>query len=142
MSDANDTTVAAPAVPAIPLDVAVDRYIKLRDKMDAVKKANTEALKPYVEMLSRLEGVFLAALNEHGVDAMRSPLGTFYKVTHTRVSVTEWTKTLKHIQEHGLWELLEARVSKLAAQAVMEETGEAIPGVAVTRTVEVQVRRA
>lgn len=138
----SDSSAAAAASPAIPLDRAVEKYLALRDKLAAIKKQQAEANKPYVEAMDRLETILLDALNNANLNAMRAPAGTFFKTTETSVKVHEWSKTLAHIQEHELWELLEARVNKTAAQAIIEETRVPIPGVAVERLTVVQVRRA
>jgi hypothetical protein len=132
----------APAFPAGP-NVAelIRKFILLRDKVAEVKEAQKKQLVPYTEMMDRLEGVLLAALNSAGVDSMKGMGGTVYKSTRVSASVKEWAETLAFIQKHELWDLLQARVSKDAALAVVEETGQPIPGVNISQETVLHVRR-
>lgn len=126
----------------MPLDVAVEKYVQLRDKVDAIRKQHVAQLAPYALAMAGVEALLLDALNTAGADAMKAPAGTFYKHQTSSVKVTRWSETLKHIQDNGLWELLDPRVNKTAAQAIMEETSLPIPGVQVERVTVVHVRRA
>ncbi len=155
------TTVGAAPVQAPPqLSVAdlIDRYIKVRDKKEAVQEEHKKQLKPFNEMLAKIEGLLLLHLNFNKLDSVNGGMGTAYKTTHTSVSVKEWTKTLQYIKDFDAWELLEARVNKTAAVEITEElakqaveaaaAGQAvdpaqtvIPGIAISQTIAVNVRR-
>lgn len=119
----------------------IQKYIRLRDKVDEIKKKQAEQLKPYTEMMDKLSGYLMLELDRAGVDNMSCDDGTVYKSTSTSVTVKHWSETLKYIQENELWDLLEARVSKTAARTVIEETGQLIPGVNVSEAVVLRVRR-
>lgn len=127
--------------PQLDTDQLVDRYIRLRDKRDALKKEQAAALKPFETALEQIEGVLLATLDALKQESMRSKSGTFYRSTQTSVKVTAWSQTLEYIRDNDAWELLEARVNKTAAAAILEETRAPIPGVEVSRIYSVNVRR-
>ena len=129
------------AKPEMTPDVITEKYLKLRDKVAEIKEDHKKQLAPYVIVMEKLENMLLDTLNRAGVDSMRAPTGTFYKVTHKSCKVTEWSKTLEFIREHDFWELLEARVSKTAVEEILKSTDEPIPGVTMTSYVEVNVRR-
>lgn len=149
MDEANATVAEKPPIvmPAarpegLTPDKMVAKYIALRDKVDEIKKRQSADLVSYNLVLGTLEGWLLEALNASGVDSMRAPGGTFYKTSRTSAKVHEWSKTLDYIRENDAWELLEARVSKTAAEAIMADTGLPIPGVDVKREIALNVRRA
>lgn len=127
----------------VPLTTAqmIEKFIQLRDKVDEIKKKHAEQLKPYQEVMQKLEGALMLALDQAGVDNMKCDAGTVYKSTSTSVTVQHWSETLKYIQENEAWDLLEARVSKTAANAIIEESGNPIPGVNVSEAIVLRVRR-
>lgn len=128
--------------PAMTIEQMVERYVKLRDKKLDLKQQHTAQLKPYDDMLELIEGHLLSIMNNTKCESMRTNAGTAYKATHTSAKVTDWPATLGFIREHEAWDLLEARVAKNAAEAIVQETKAAIPGVEITTEVVCQVRRA
>lgn len=147
------TTVAetqAPEAPAPPVSTKpamspatmVDKFIALRDKKAELAKKHAEELAPYNLALGTLEAWMLNTLNETGLKAMRAGAGTFYTTTRTSAKVETWGDVLAYIRENEAWELLEARVSKTAVEAIMEDTQTNIPGVTVSRELVLNVRRA
>lgn len=117
------------------------KYIALRDKVDEIKKAQAKQLEPYGKVMEQLEGVLMKALNDAGVDSMKSDCGTIYRSTSTSVSVKDWPATFGYIKEHEKWDLLEARVGKTAVIADIQETGKPVPGVQISQASVLRVRR-
>src|SRR6476469_5383457 len=111
----------------------VEQYIKLRDKKDELKKKHAEQLAKFTEVMGQLEGQLMLEFERAGVDSMSCEAGTAYTSTTTSATVKHWSETLKYIQENEAWDLLEARVSKTAAVAIVEESGQPIPGVNITQ---------
>ena len=133
----NDTiTVVSPKA-----DSLVRDYIALRDKVADIKKAHSAQLAPYNDMMASIEVLLLDTLATNKAESMRTDNGTFYKSVQASVKVKEWAETLAFIQENEYWDLLEARVSKVAAEALVAETKTGIPGVDISRMVRVNVRR-
>jgi hypothetical protein len=128
--------------PDMDADTMIDKYLKLRDKKKAIEEIHKQQLAPYNETMDLLAAWLLETLNEAGLSSMRSPIGTAYKSTRTSAKVTDWPATLAFIREREAWELLEARVSKLAAQAIIDDTQQPIPGVATSSELVCNVRRA
>lgn len=132
----------APAPPTMTLDQMVAKYVQLRDKLAAIVKDQKDALAPYNVAMATLENWMLDGLNKSGLDSAKTPHGTAYKSTRTSTKVMNWSDTLAWIRDKEAWDLLEARVSKTAVEAIMTETQQPIPGVSVTRETTLNVRRA
>jgi hypothetical protein len=120
----------------------IDRYVQLRDKKRAIEARHKEELSKYNEFMAQLEARLLGILNDHHMENMKTQYGTAYKSLRTSATVTDWPLTLGYIREKEEWSLLEARVSKRAAQDLIEETGQPIPGVETKSEVCVNVRKA
>lgn len=127
--------------PNMTVDTMIEKYVALRDRKKALEDSHKAELVPFNQALDRLEGYMLEALNEAGLDSMKSPHGTAYKTMRTSAKVINWTETLTFIREREAWDLLEARVSKLAAQEIIKETSQPIPGVETSSELVVNVRR-
>lgn len=119
----------------------IAKYIQLRDKKKEIEDKHKEELRPYNNLIEKLDGMLMHELERAGVDNMKCDAGTVFKSTSTSVGVQHWPETLKYIQENEAWDLLEARVSKTAAKAIIEETGQPIPGVSVSEAIVLRVRR-
>ena len=135
---------AAPTAPAeVQMSVAemTQRYLALRRRKEQLQEIHKKTLHPFNDMLATLANLILAELQEAGVTSMSSPDGTVYKSTETSVTVKDWAATLSYIQQHQAWDLLEARVSKTAVMAVMDETSEPVPGVNMSQETVLRVRR-
>jgi hypothetical protein len=139
--DEAEPAPAPPAKPAMTVDQLVEAYVKLRDKKEAIERAHKNQLAPYRSAMQQIEAVLLTHLNEAHLESMRAHAGTAYKTVRTSARVVRWAETLDFIREKELWELLEARVSKVAVEAVVAEMQAGIPGVEIVREVCVQVRR-
>lgn len=127
--------------PTLTTERAIEKYIEMRDKIAALKKQHIQELAPFNLAKDTLEAWLLEDLSNANVEAMRATTGTVYKSVRTSATVSEWSKTLEFIRTRDAWELLEARVSKLAAEAILNETQAPIPGVNITREVILNVRK-
>lgn len=120
--------------------VMIEKYIKLRNKLDQIKGEHKKQLEPFLAIQSQLENVLLDYLNQNNLQSVNGEAGTAYKSVMTSVTVKDWPRTLEYIQTNQLWDLLEARVSKTAALEVIDETKKPVPGVQVAQAVVVRVR--
>lgn len=119
----------------------IEKFIRLRDKIHEIEETHKKQLAPFKQAREQLEGMLLAELDKAGMESMRAEAGTVYKSTKTSVTVSDWTQAFGFIKDNGLWDLLEARVSKTAALAVIEERGAPIPGVQIAQATGLHVRR-
>ena len=135
------TTVGGVLPPTITFDQMVAKYIALRDKTDAIKKVHQAELAKYNLALGTLEGWMLNVLNTNHAESMRAEAGTAYTSTIASAKVEDWDAVLEFVKVNDAWDLLEHRVSKLAAEAIIQETKQPIPGVSIDRSVRLYVRR-
>jgi hypothetical protein len=150
MSDtAPETTTEETSAPAAPAPVrltmtaavAIEKYVKLRDKLAEIKKEQSAFNLKYTAAMELIEGHLLTMLDNDNLENIKAEAGTAYKSTLTSATVKEWHKTLEFIKEHAMWELLEPRVSKTVVEETLKNTGEMIPGVVITQRVNLNVRR-
>ena len=120
----------------------IEAYLKLRKKMSAIDDRHKEELKPFQELKEQIETQLLKHLNDTGLDSTKCEAGTAYRSTATSVTVKDWSKTLAFIQQHELWDLLEARVWKTFAVELMAERKAPIPGVEISQATVLRVRAA
>lgn len=116
------------------------RYLQIRTRIKQIEEKHKAELAPYLDVKFQLETALLDHLNINGLDSTKCPGGTAFKSTVTQVSVKNWAETLKFIQKHKHWELLEARVAKTAAVDLINDTGSPIPGVDLTQATVLRVR--
>lgn len=138
------TVVEKPALPAGPnVATLIDKYIQVRAKHDEWKESVKKQNAQFMDVLEKLGGLLMHQLNSAGVDSMKGRAGTVYKTNRTSATVEkgEWENVLAYIKEKEAWDLLEARVSKNAVLAVIDETGQPIPGVKISTDTVLHVRR-
>lgn len=123
------------------LDELVGKYIQLRD-MKAKFKAEYEAKVAKVEtLLGKVEDRLLEVMNANGLEAVPTDAGTAYKAIRTSVTTADKEVFMNFIRESDEWPLLEVRPSKPAVEKYLEDHAELPPGVNMSRTTQVNVRR-
>jgi hypothetical protein len=123
------------------VDALVSKYIQLRDKRDEVRKQHKEVEARYKTGLDYLGAQLLAVIDAFGAEHIACASGTAIKTFKTSATVQDWPATLAYIRENEFWDLLEARVSKIAVESLIVETQQPIPGVKLSQMVDVSVRR-
>jgi hypothetical protein len=154
MNNVVQLPVPAPTTPAqgttMNAEQLVDKLLRLRAKIEEIKKKHKTELEKYNEAEGYLEGRLMDTLNQSGARSMRTEAGTFYTSKRVSVKVQEWSKTIRYIIDNEAWDLLEARVNKTSAQALVEsmaataqegEEAPVIPGVSITSDYQLNVRR-
>lgn len=125
-------------------------YLKLRGAKKDLEEQAKAKTRPINEALEALESHFLDKMNEMGVDSLKNEAGTPYRSERVSITVAdnaafvdfvltralealpvkpEARETIKRvILESGQLSLIEARASKSAVEAFMQEAGELPPG--------------
>lgn len=119
----------------------VRAYIKLRDEKKDIQDRHKEELAPFNDKLKKLEAWLLREMQQQGADSIKTPGGTAYQSTIVKPVVNDWDVLLQHVQDEGLWAMLERRVSKTAVEEYMESTGTAPPGVSISQETFARIRR-
>jgi hypothetical protein len=142
-----------------PVDQLTAIYLKIRNSAADLKQQYSKKVAPLNGAIEALETHFLAKMLEMGVDSLKNANGTPYKTTKTSITVADTPAFLTFVLdralanltisaaakeavrnsmiESGQLALIEARASKLAVEAVIEEIEDLPPGL--NRRVETAV---
>jgi len=123
------------------VDKVIAAYVQLRDKKAEVVARQKEELAPLVDQMLKLEAWLHRELLRQGVNSFKTDNGTAFVQTNTSVTVQDWEAALGFIISKGLWDFLEARVSKSAVADFVESHGDAPPGVSLRTEQVVRIRR-
>jgi len=140
-----DADTAAPLPPAIAdptLDAIVEKYIALRDKKAALKKAYEASVANIDVGLDRCEAFFKGKMQTLGLTALPTRFGTPYRSSKTSAPVGDWPLFLAWAIEHQRFDMLERRVNKTAVEAFKDEHQDLPPGIGWREEYSVTVRRA
>lgn len=119
----------------------VSVYIRLRDRRAKRKAEYESADSGDKASQDKIEAKLMARFNDEGCDSVKTEFGTAYKSTRTSATVAEWDAALDYIKANEAWEMLEHRVSKSAVEGYIAEHQEPPPGVNISQTVVINVRR-
>ncbi len=123
-----------------PADI-IQKYIALRDWLEADTKANDARQKPYVDGLTTLEGMMMEHLNKNELDNVKSEFGTAFKKQGTRVRVADRGAFNQFVEQQGSLDWFTNAVSKEKIVDYVKEHGCAPSGVDITYITDVQFNR-
>lgn len=89
----------------------IEKFVKLRDKRDAIKEKHKEELKPFTEMLDALGGILLDHLNANGIDRVGAAAGTAHKILKKSVTIADKEAFWTFVVTSGKWELIDYKAS-------------------------------
>jgi len=123
------------------IDDIAAKYIKLRDFKDQINNEAKEKVAKIKNLMDGMEAQIMTFLNSTGQDSAKTPSGTVFKKTVTRVSVADWDIVLKFMKENDMDNMYYRNVSKEAVEAYIEEVHEVPPGLNITREISISVNR-
>ena len=100
-----------------------------------------EATKPYNAAIQAIETECLARLQAQGLQNAKTPHGTAYLATQTRVSVRDKGEFFRHMQGSGDFAMLDIRALKEPVKEFVKENNANPPGVEVSHWVECNIRK-
>lgn len=117
-------------------------YVKIRDKKDDIKREFSEKLGNLDADLQVLEEELGERLKAAGATSVKTPNGTVYSTTKSKVWTDNWDSLYKFIEDRGLFDLLERRIHQSNIKAFLEDNPDDIPeGLNVESKKSVTVRR-
>lgn len=119
----------------------IEQYIRLRDKIKQLDDEHKDKMKPFKETLDKLNAVMLDHLNQIGADSVKSQSGTVYRTTRRTASLEDADAFMRHVIGSEAWELLDRKANVTACEDFAKENGVLPPGVKVSTTIQVGVRR-
>lgn len=124
------------------LDSLVQAFIFLRDSKEEIKRVVTEWSSP-LDATQKVVGFKLLELLDKGKqESAKTASGTAYIKTSTSARVADWNVLIEFVKKHDAYDLLTKNVSKDAVKARIDETGQIVPGVDISKFRDVGVRRA
>lgn len=121
----------------------IRQYVALRDKVEDMESAHKDRLKPFKTAMQTIENVLLDELNKLEADNIKTPEGTCFKSTQTRVHCADKEVFFDWVGEN--WTnrrtFLTANVAKDTLKDYTENGGDIPPGLDVKYETRVMVRR-
>lgn len=125
----------------IDLGDLIERYHELKETKLAIEVEQSEVIKPYTQALQAIETECLARLQAQGLQNAKTPHGTAYLATQTRVSVKDKGEFFRHMQGSGDFSMLDIRALKEPVKEFVKEHNANPPGVEVSHWVECNIRK-
>lgn len=128
------------------LDEPVRTLLRLKDYIDARKKAHIAELAPLREARDKLEANLLASLTKIVGDEPTGKIGTFYgtifKTTKATAALRDPEAFMDYVRENNAYDLLDRKANVTAVRTYIEEhAGEQPPGVNYTATLKLGLHR-
>src|SRR3954464_12331297 len=128
---------------SINFEKRVSQYIKLRDTIKELEDKHKALVKPYRDVLEKLNIVLLQHLNAIGSDSTSiDGVGTVYKTAKRSASLADAEAFMQYVIGNEAWDLMDRRANVTAVEDYMKEhAGELPPGINYNRHLVVGVRR-
>ena len=123
------------------IDVRVEQYLKLRDKIKEMEARHKEELKPFKETLEKLNSVILAHLTQVGGESIRTAAGTAYVTEKKSATLADPQAFMDYVVSNEAWDLLDRKANVTAVADYISEHSAPPPGVNFSTTNLVGVRR-
>lgn len=127
---------------SIDINKRTDQYVKLRDHIKELDDAHKAKMKPYRETLDELNLVLLGYLNEIGVSNAKTESGTVYKTEKKSVTIADMTVFWDFVKSSEEWDMIDKKANVTAVGDYLKENNALPPGLNMTTTNVVGVRRA
>jgi hypothetical protein len=123
------------------IDEVIGKYVSLRDKKAEIKKEYDGKIASIDDALGKIEAALLKAMQDSGLDSMKTEAGTAYRSSRVSAKVADWDQFLPFVIKNESWEFLERRVSKEAVEQFKAANEDLPPGISWSETFVVNVRR-
>ena len=122
------------------IDDVVAKYLALREKKAALKRAYETDVASIDAVLKHTEKFFLAQMREQGLTSLPTEAGVPYQQHRTASPVEDWPSALNWIIKNERWDMLVKNVSKDAVEAYRNENEDLPPGIGWRDEIVVNVR--
>lgn len=119
----------------------IAQYIALRDKRDEVKERHQQELEKLNGLLDQLGSYLQSCLNSTNQESARTKAGVAFIDTKRSATIADAASFRRHVIGLEAWDLVDWRANAPAVAKLIEETGEAPPGVNYSTRRVVKVRR-
>jgi deoxyribose-phosphate aldolase len=107
----------------------VGLYIAVRAKIEETKERHKKELEEAVDLQKELTGKITDFLAQHGVDSVKTSMGTAYSSVKYSASLEDPDLFMKYVIETKDWDLLDRKANVTACRAYVDEHSKLPPGV-------------
>lgn len=127
----------------IKLDIPekIKQYRELRDRIAEMDNEHKEKMRPYRELLEKMNGLLLEQLNTVEGNSLRTEHGMIYRQEKKSVSLADPDKFMSYVIANDMWDLIDRKANATAVADFIDETGFAPPGVNFSTRFVVGVRK-
>ncbi len=125
----------------IDINRRVAQYVALRDKIKSMDEEHKTSMKPYRDLLEKLNNVLLQHLTSINANNASTEAGTVYRTQKRSASIADGDAFLRYVIENNAWDLLDRKANVTAAFDYAKENKQPPPGVNLSSRWEVGVRR-
>jgi hypothetical protein len=127
--------------PTVDINKRVAQYVALRDEIKKHDDAHKEKMKPYRELLDKLNGALLEQLNTVQGKSISTDAGTVYRTEKKSASLADADAFMRYVVDNAEWDLLDRKANVTAVADYIEEHEYPPPGVNFSTTFVAGVRR-
>jgi hypothetical protein len=115
--------------------------VKLREKKKALDDAYKAKLAPINTHMAQIEAVLARVLDQQGVSSLNAAGYTVYQSHLTSVTTADKEAFLAFVRSQDAWHLLDARPMKAGVTEYVEQIGTPPPGLNVSITRNINIRK-
>jgi hypothetical protein len=120
----------------------IAQYVRLRDHIKAEDEAHKVKMRPFRDLMGKLEAELLKQLEATGQDSAATAAGTAYRSKREYCSLEDASEFMRHVIGSEDWDLLDRKANTAACVKFAEENGGNMPpGVKYTAEFVANVRR-
>jgi hypothetical protein len=123
-------------------ELAAEKYLQVRNAIDELERAHKANKAKLMEKLVAVENWMTAKAQEDGLESVKTNSGTAYWSTHHTATVASREEFFAYCKENDMWDMVEARASKLGVKSFIESNGAPPPGVNFSSTRVFNLRKA
>lgn len=119
----------------------IGQYVAVRDAKKALQEVQDAAIKEYDDILERLAGRLQQFFTETGQDNAKTGAGTAFLSTTYRASLADPQAFMDYVIGTSSFSLLDRKANVTAVRAFVKKNERLPPGVNLTGTKKVNIRR-
>lgn len=122
-------------------DHLAELYNTCKNLKSETEEKHKKELAPINEALDKIKEKISAALQEIGVENVKTVHGTVHFTRRRTVTLVDSQAFMDYVIEHQAWDLLDRKANSTAVQGFVKTNGSEPPGARLNTIVDVSVRR-
>lgn len=125
----------------VTVDKLVRVFVKIRDARGVLKRTYEEEDAELKAQQDAIKAQLLEHCRDNDVTSVRTDSGMFYRTTKTRYWASDWPALHAFARENDRLDIFEKRLAQGVMKQLIEEDGDAVPGVNVDTEYVITVRK-